>query len=105
MKRNVLLLIFSVFGVIFLFEIGLRLFYPVNPTLPKVSRIKPFSPIKSDSVLGYTLEAGEFLFEYEQDYSFQATHNNDGWRITGVYEIDAERKIFLYGGSFFKDLA
>ncbi len=99
--KKIFLLISTIFIVFFLVEIGLRLFYSKKSKFPQISSIKPFSPIQSDSVLGYTLKAGEFHFMYDQNYSFKSTHNKDGWRITSEDEFIGDRSIFIYGGSLF----
>lgn len=100
-KLSVLLINFII--LIFLLESGTRFlgYDAYHPFDIYLDNIRPHSPLKSDTELGYALNPGTYKYEYHSGYYFIATHDSNGYRISSQEERRGLTSINFYGCSFF----
>lgn len=74
---------------------------PYNPVVA-IENITPKNPIKVDATLGFSLRPGTYTFHYKNGYSFTATNNEFGERVTTSGKSNASLPtISIYGDSNF----
>jgi len=72
-----------------------------NPVVA-IDRISPKNPIVVDTLLGFSLLPGTYTFHYKNGYSFTASHNKFGERVTSLNNKRTNLPtISIYGDSNF----